>query len=296
VRSDGAHSQLIEINTKNLFPVENDRYAGIYQYITGLQPGVTYEFAMNGLLRGEGNEEDPYRFAAQWGYTPGYNATWQGVSNWTEMNFGPISKRTDPAALVRYTAKFVAQTSDVTLFIRGWKKWGIPNVEMDFNIDGVQVRACGGYGGPVQPPVVEPPIVEWPGGGCGQAPECGGTWPGGGCTVVVQPGDTLASIAWQMGVSLQELVFVNNIYNPDLIFVGQTLTLPGCGGQAMPYGGPVQPVAPEYAASGGAYTVQPGDTLSQIAVWYGVTVQQLCEVNGLWDPNMLYVGQVLVIP
>jgi hypothetical protein len=239
---------------------------------------------MYGLLRGEGNEDDPYRFAAQWGYAPGYNATWQAVTNWTEMNFGPISKRTDPAALVKYTAKFVAQTSDITLYIRGWKKWGIPNVEMDFNLDGVMVTACGGHGGPVQPieppledgcwsapdcgavwpsppvewpgggcgsapdcgavwpqPPIAPPPVEWPGGGCGSAPDCGGgTWPGGGCTVVVQPGDTLASIAWQMGVSLHELIAVNNIYNPDLIFVGQTLTLPGCGGQATPHpGGPV---------------------------------------------------------
>jgi LysM repeat protein len=325
VRSDGAHSQLIEINTKNMFPVDNDRYAGIYQYITGLQPGVSYAFTMYGLLRGEGNEDDPYRFAAQWGYAPGYNATWQAVTNWTEMNFGPISKRTDPAALVKYTAKFVAQTSDITLYIRGWKKWGIPNVEMDFNLDGVMVTACGGHGGPVQPieppledgcwsapdcgavwpqpPIAQPP-VEWPGGGCGSAPECGGgcgsapecgggTWPGGGCTVVVQPGDTLASIAWQMGVSLHELIAVNNIHNPDLIFVGQSLTLPGCGGQATPYSEPVAPVPP---ASGGVYTVQPGDTLSQIAAWYGVSVTLLCEVNGLWDPNMIFVGQVLIIP
>lgn len=305
VRSDGAHSQLIEINTKNLYPVDNDRYAGIYQYITGLQPGVTYEFAMYGLLRGEGNEDDPYRFAAQWGYAPGYNAAWQAVTQWTEMNFGAISQRTDPAAPVRYTAKFVAQSSDMTLYIRGWKKWGVPNVEMDFNLDGVSVRACGGYGGPVQPPVVDgcwsapdcgavwpqppiaqPPVVEWPGSGCGQAAECGGGgWAGGGCTVVVQPGDTLASLAWQTGVSLSELIAVNNIYNPDLIFVGQTLLLPGCGAPVAP------PVAPEQS-----YTVQPGDTLSQIAAWYGVSVQWLCEVNGLWDPNMIYVGQVLIIP
>lgn len=301
VRSDGAHSQLIEINTKNSYPVDNDRYAGIYQYITGLQPGVSYEFALYGLLRGEGNEDDPYRFAAQWGYAPGYNATWQAVGNWTEMSLGAISKRTDPAAPVKYTAKFVAQTSDITLYIRGWKKWGIPQVEMDFNIDGVMVTACGGYGGPVPPiapPVVDgcwsapecvgmwPPVEEWPGNGCWSGPGCGGGWWGDGCTVVVQPGDTLASIAWQRGVSLHELIAVNAIYNPDLIFVGQTLTLPGCGA-------PVPPVDP---APGQHYTVQPGDTLSQIAAWYGVSVQLLYEVNGLWDPNMIYVGQVLIIP
>ena len=42
--------------------------------------------------------------------------------------------------------------------------------------------------------------------------------------------------------------------------------------------------------------VQPGDTLSQIAAWYGISVDYLCEVNELWNPNMIYVGQVLIIP
>ena len=324
VRSDGAHSQLIEINTKNIFPVDNDRYAGIYQYITGLHPGVTYEFSTYGLLRGAGNEDDPYRFAAQWGYASGYSGDWQAVSNWTEMNFGPISQRTDPAALVKYTAKFVAQSTDVTLFIRGWKKWGIPNVEMDFNIDGVSLTACGGHGGPVtppitivppiectplpcstwppvvQPPVAEPPIIYPPSSGCSQKPDCGGSWnpvdPGFGCTVVVQPGDTLASIAYQLGVGLHELIYANNIVNPDLIFVGQTLILPGCEGQATPYEQPVHPVDPVHPAQGQTYTVQPGDTLSQIAAWYGTSAEYLCELNGLWNPNMIYVGQVLIIP
>ncbi|MCS6825346.1 MAG: hypothetical protein NZ553_01900, partial [Caldilinea sp.] len=156
VVADGRHSQLIEINTRNRYPVDNDRYAGIYQYIKGLQPGATYEFSMKGLLRGEGNEDDPYRFSAQWGFLPGYSGDWRAVSNWTEMNLGPIGVRTDPGPMARYSMKFVAPASEITLFIRGWKKWGIPNVEMDFNIDGVAVVACGGYGGPVAPPIVQP--------------------------------------------------------------------------------------------------------------------------------------------
>ena len=96
VVAEGKHSQLIEINTKGVYPADNDRYAGIYQYIAGLHPGVTYEFRMKGLLRGTGNEDDPYRFAAQVGYLPGYNADWGRVQDWTEMNLGPIGKRTEP--------------------------------------------------------------------------------------------------------------------------------------------------------------------------------------------------------
>ena len=59
MKADGSHSQLIEINTKNLYPVDNDRYAGIYQYLSGLLPGATYEFSMKGLLRGAGQRGRP---------------------------------------------------------------------------------------------------------------------------------------------------------------------------------------------------------------------------------------------
>jgi LysM repeat protein len=44
------------------------------------------------------------------------------------------------------------------------------------------------------------------------------------------------------------------------------------------------------------YTAQPGDTLFAVALAYGVTVDQLMAVNGLTNRNLLYAGQVLVIP
>ena len=44
------------------------------------------------------------------------------------------------------------------------------------------------------------------------------------------------------------------------------------------------------------YTVQSGDTLSAIAQEYGVTIEELMIANGLADPNVLAVGQVLAIP
>lgn len=44
------------------------------------------------------------------------------------------------------------------------------------------------------------------------------------------------------------------------------------------------------------YVVQPGDTLSGIAQAFGISLQDLLAVNDIADPNLLHVGQVLVIP
>lgn len=44
------------------------------------------------------------------------------------------------------------------------------------------------------------------------------------------------------------------------------------------------------------YTVQPGDSLTAIAARFGVSVHHLAKVNNLWNIDIIYVGQVLVIP
>lgn len=43
------------------------------------------------------------------------------------------------------------------------------------------------------------------------------------------------------------------------------------------------------------YTVKSGDTLSKIASQYGTTYQAIASLNGISDPNKIYVGQVLKI-
>lgn len=57
-------------------------------------------------------------------------------------------------------------------------------------------------------------------------------------------------------------------------------------------GGTVAPAATQSSA-GGTYTVQAGDTLSGIAARYGTTVQTLASLNGITNPNVIRVGQVL---
>ena len=49
-------------------------------------------------------------------------------------------------------------------------------------------------------------------------------------------------------------------------------------------------------ASGLTYVVVPGDNLSRIAASYGVTVQALAAANNIWNPSLIYAGQVLNIP
>jgi len=50
------------------------------------------------------------------------------------------------------------------------------------------------------------------------------------------------------------------------------------------------------AADGPTYTVRPGDTLASIAAANGADAQALADANGLSDPDLIRVGQVLVIP
>ncbi|WP_027417198.1 LysM peptidoglycan-binding domain-containing protein [Aneurinibacillus terranovensis] len=44
------------------------------------------------------------------------------------------------------------------------------------------------------------------------------------------------------------------------------------------------------------YTVRPGDTLHGIAARFHTTVQDIMRLNGITDPNMIHVGQILRIP
>jgi LysM repeat protein len=52
-------------------------------------------------------------------------------------------------------------------------------------------------------------------------------------------------------------------------------------------------VAMPAAATDRVVIVQPGDTLSEIALHYGLTVAQLRDLNGIADPNRIYAGQRL---
>jgi LysM repeat protein len=111
----------------------------------------------------------------------------------------------------------------------------------------------------------------------------------------VQRGQTLAWIASYYGVNLWSIAQANGIQNPNHIYAGQNLCIPG--GYQPPAPKPPPPAPPPANCCGsGQYTVQYGDTLAAIAWRYGTTVWQLVQLNGLPNPNCIYVGQVLKVP
>jgi|GEM_PF-3175985 len=96
---------------------------------------------------------------------------------------------------------------------------------------------------------------------------------------VVREGDTLESIAALVGRDRQTLVTENEIEG-DQVRPGEVLTIPNRGllDEAI------------------EITVQPGDTLPAIARRLGRTVEEIIRANGISNPNLLFVGQTLIVP
>lgn len=97
----------------------------------------------------------------------------------------------------------------------------------------------------------------------------------------VVSGDTLSNIANKFNTTVENLVKLNNLTDPNKIYVGQILKIKG------------EKIT---ITANGTYTVIAGDTLSKIANKYGTTVDYLVQINGIVNKNLIYTGQVLKVP
>jgi len=110
----------------------------------------------------------------------------------------------------------------------------------------------------------------------------------------VRSGDTLANIAGRFGTTVSALASANHIANPNLIYVGERLSVPGGSGGSSSSGSSGGGGATATPATG-SYTVRSGDTLANIAARYGTSVSTLAAINHLSNPNLIYVGEVLQV-
>jgi hypothetical protein len=139
---DGAHAQLLEIDTLGMLNNDPDRYIGISQKVTGLTPGASYQLVIRAMMRTtEANYTlSGYGYRVQYGLDMNGGAEWQTVGAWTDIGLNDEYPRLSPGPYYTFSA-WVTPTSDsLTLFIRGWKKWAQPNREFDLDLDGLSLR------------------------------------------------------------------------------------------------------------------------------------------------------------
>jgi murein DD-endopeptidase MepM/ murein hydrolase activator NlpD len=106
----------------------------------------------------------------------------------------------------------------------------------------------------------------------------------------VQPQDTLILVALRHNLKVADLILANHLDSPYLLTPGQRLLLPGLG----PIIASASDTFRQHADL--HHTIQPGETLFNIAYVYGVSVEEIVTANQLADPNMIQVGDKLEIP
>lgn len=106
-------------------------------------------------------------------------------------------------------------------------------------------------------------------------------------TYTVKRGDTLTKIALKYNTTVEEIVSLNNIQNPNLIYPGQVLKIPSSNNAN--YNSVTETTNEIF------YTVRRGDNLWKIANRYRITIASIVSINDIQNPNLIYPGQTLLI-
>jgi LysM repeat protein len=121
---------------------------------------------------------------------------------------------------------------------------------------------------PPPPPTTCPPPVGW-------------------VSVIVQPGDTLYTLAFRYGITPETLSQQNCLLTADL---------PAGSRVYVPFVSTVVPTPCRPPSSWVIYIVQPGDNLFRISLKYRITVAQLQRGNCMGSSYLIYSGQRLYVP
>lgn len=102
-----------------------------------------------------------------------------------------------------------------------------------------------------------------------------------GPVYLVQTGDTLFVIAMKFGVTVDDLLSVNDLENPNILSTGQEIVIPGLEGVSGVLMTEVIPL---------------GDTLRTLSIRYQITPEQVMNLNRITSPTEVFAGASLIIP
>ncbi len=108
---------------------------------------------------------------------------------------------------------------------------------------------------------------------------------------IVKQGDSVWSIAKAYGVTTDSILKENNLTESSVLQIGDKLMVPN----AKKTDSTSDSNNTSNAASS-THTVVSGDTASEIAEDYGVSLSALLKANNLTEKSVLKIGQVLIIP
>ena len=262
-------------NAQKYFTFWSNHEAGMYQVVGGITPGQRLFFTAhmhawstsNNELTSSGQHTMNLRVGIDpTGGTDAFspNVVWSPAGNAYDV-FAPFS------------VEAVARSGQVTVFTYSRPIW--PLQHNDVYVDDASLVVLGAsQPQPTSAPTATPPPIV--------APPQPAPIPSSPTSVyVVKPGDYLIRIAAQYGLTLAQLMALNNLTS-TVIYPGQVLNV---GIAAAP--------APPSTPSGTTveYVVRPGDYLIRIAAIYGVRWQDIMVLNGLTS-TVIHPGQALRIP
>jgi LysM repeat protein len=286
-------------NAQKYFTFWSVHEAGMFQQVSGIAPGTRLRFsaymqawstnAAYGLS--DHNQTMDMRvgidpFGGTDGFSP--NIIWSDAFDTFDV-YG------------LYSIEATAQAGTVTVFTHSAPHYANQHNDIyvdDASLVAVDASTSGGGNTGNNPPVIIPVALP-------PTPEPTQVT---GFNYTVVRGDNYYSIARRFGITLSQLLEVNHVANPQILFVGVVLLIPSdnpppdnSGGVPVDNNPAPQPtVAPTATTSPAdlpgafAYVVVRGDNLFRLSLRFGVSIARIKQLNGLVS-DIIFIGQTLII-
>ncbi len=234
--------------SQKYFSYNRQHEAGLYQQVSGIQPGTRLRFSVwiqTWSCMPESSEKWNVCPTGDRSHNPAPMHIWVGIdptggTNWAAPTVVRSPEREAYDQWTLFEVEATAESDTVTVFIHTRADWQdrIPRINNDVYIDDASLVAVT----PPSPTPLPPPPTATPGPSPTPLPTPTPR-PDGAIVHIVQPGDTLYGIALQYGVSVDQIKELNagSIGSSGLIRVGQELVIAIPSVTPTPSPGPASP-------------------------------------------------------